>query len=187
VSATPPTRSHVVLWIVGEPGVGKTTLARQFVEPDSYLVPRPKLTVGARVVAAGHYVGGSFDGADNVPIGQIPELLPFWEREGFRDSHRVTLFDGDKFSSQASIKFFTQRWVHLVHLVCALLIGPELAAERRRARGSSQAESWIAGRRTKSRRFAQAFPGTRLDLSAELSPVRQAEEISVVVEKLTSP
>lgn len=78
--------SSKLVWIVGEPGVGKTTLAREILTcvAPPYVkeeIINPKFTLfkdngeigdGEIVLAAaGFWRGNTFDGADTLPISQI--------------------------------------------------------------------------------------------------------------------
>jgi len=52
------------VFVIGPPGVGKTTAIRPMLDEGSTLIDKPKWTVGPHVVAPGHYTGKTFDGAD---------------------------------------------------------------------------------------------------------------------------
>lgn len=148
----------IVLWVVGEPGVGKTTMVREMVGErlPLRLISKPKWSVtpdtapAPRMALAGHYSGGTFDGADTVPYNGVKDALAFWH--GYL-SERValTVLDGDRFSSLSAMNFFNGQDLRCVHLAS------DQAAARRAQRGSNQNEAWIRGRVTKARNFAQGF------------------------------
>lgn len=170
----------IVLWLVGEPGIGKTTLARELIEPASKMFAKPKWTVGSKVVAAGHYIGGKFDGADTVPYNGAKEALTFW-REMLAPKAELTLLDGDRFSNKTAVEFF-KSYVGpggRPRLLCILLKGePELGVARRLERGSDQNETWLKGRITKSTNFYESFPAddrATLHASAERTAAELAE------------
>ena len=151
-----------ILWIVGPPGVGKTTFVRTLLDADGYLVQKPKWTVGENVCAAGHYTGGAFDGADTVPYNGAAACLDFWEKQ--LSTKRVTIFDGDRFSNRKVIDWaraqapLAGQVGEPVELRVLLMTAPkEILDARRAARGSKQAPSWMAGRETKAFRFAEMF------------------------------
>ena len=151
-----------MLWIVGEPGAGKSTLARALLGA-GLLHAAPKRTVsepgrgplGCRVLAAGHYVGGPFDGADTVAYNGVRAWVEWW---GAQDhANTLTVLDGDRFSHAAALEAFARP---SVDLRCARLFATdELAAARRLARSAKvQNAAWVKGRCTKARRFAAFFP-----------------------------
>lgn len=161
------------LWIVGPPGVGKTTLARQILGTVHALVPRPKLTLAAQWVAAGHYSGATFDGADTVPYNGAAQVLDLWTERFF---NLPLLLDGDRFSNAACVGRVRRAGARTV---CLLLDATdEVLAHRRALRGSHQDPIWLAGRATKARRFFQLFEeGERLSVDAsDLVALQRAQE-----------
>lgn len=141
------------LFVVGSPGAGKTTFIRGcLLERDPYLTPKPKWTVGERVIAAGHYTGGTFDGADTVPYNGVKEALAFWDREFAKKV--LTIFDGDRFSYGDVHGWAQQRGE--ARALC-LRATPELLMARRAARGSNQNPQWMKGRETKAVKFFSRF------------------------------
>lgn len=162
-----------ILWVVGEPGVGKTTLVKGLLESNSTIVSKPKWTVGPTVCAGGHYTGATFDGADTVPYNGVGKALDFWS-EFLAQRCTLTIFDGDRFSNAKVVRYFDNRNVLLscppTVLRCVLLFADEEEVHRRRLRrGSNQNPSWVKGRKTKSARFAETFE-RRLELNAGQSP-----------------
>lgn len=171
-----------VLFVVGAPGVGKTTFVREaLLTQDAYLVQSPKWTVSeaTRVVAAGHYLGATFDGADTVPYNGVKPALQFWkERFLPDDAFDLTVFDGDRFSNRPAVDTLKACGVKLL---CMHLTAPDTVADARRAeRGSQQNSTWIKGRVTKARNFAalDVFDRTlELDASPPVEALaRQLEE-----------
>ena len=160
-----------ILWLVGAPGVGKTTLARRFIPLLSRVHPSPKWTVGRGVVAAGHYTGGTFDGADTVPYNGVKVALTFWQATLALQAN-LTLLDGDRFSSAGVLQFFRELpFGASLRCACAYLALPvEVAEARRQARGGGQNPAWVKGRQTKSLRFFEMFPEeARVSLDARMS------------------
>lgn len=164
----------VVVFVVGEPGCGKTTLVRHLIGRNIEIQDKPKWTWNeAGVCAAGHYTGHAFDGADRVPYNGVKMALRFWEAR-LGDS-RVTLFDGDRFSIKP-VTTWAQKSSQVSKIGALLLDLPaEIAENRRRNRGTFQNTSWVLGRKTKAMRFAGGFDH-RLDLDAR----RRPEELALL-------
>jgi len=148
----------IVLFVLGPPGVGKTSAVRHLIEPDSELIQKPKWTVGKKVVAAGHYKGHTFDGADTVPYNGVHDALMYWQN--FLLDHQLTILDGDRFSYPNAREFFLPR----AEMVCAVLLraDDDNLVHRRHERGSHQNQSWLKGRATKSERFYNTFNVARI-------------------------
>lgn len=158
-----------VCWIVGEPGIGKTTLARLLLGQVQQHSMKPKLSFGASVVAAGHYIGKTFDGADTISYTGAEEVVTCWLYSISRTKYPLFLLDGDRMSNQKVVDLF-RTGAPDARLCCIHLTGAAgLAAERRRQRGSNQNEQWLKGRLTKSARFAVTF-GDKLELDAAKTP-----------------
>jgi ABC-type dipeptide/oligopeptide/nickel transport system ATPase component len=159
----------VVVWIVGEPGVGKTTLCRGLIRhfpATRHEISNPKWTVfGDKAAAAGFWRGDKFDGADTLPISQIKPAIAYI---GTNLRHcEVILLDGDKLASANAVAAVKEMDASRL---CYLLEDPEVAARRRCIRGTNQNETWVRGRATKARRFFESFDGRkdRIDPRAPL-------------------
>lgn len=156
-----------VLWIVGEPGIGKTTLARALIKSltgkdiaptnGAIEIAKPKWTLfptptPGGIAAAGHWRGDKFDGADTLPISDIKPAMEYW-RDCLSD-YSLTILDGDKLSTCGAVEVVRPV---AKRTLCVLLtddeITPHIAAERRAARGTTQNATWVKGRKTKAENF----------------------------------
>lgn len=147
----------VALWLVGEPGAGKTTIARALLQ---YAVqeyahdwtlysrstsPRPD------VCAVGRYNANPFSGGDTVPPSRIWPALEYWA--GHLSQTPLTLFDGDKFANQ-NVRQIVSGMGALC--LCVLVVSPcaaEFRAERAMGCKRLQSVIWVKGRATKARNF----------------------------------
>lgn len=144
-----------ILFLVGEPGVGKTTLARGLIGEVQSLVVSPKFTIGSKAVAAGHYTGQPFDGADTIPYSGGRAAVAGWMEMFVR--RPLTIFDGDRLSNSKTLEFLGTL-IRPPRLLCLQLIAsPELCAHRRAMRGTAQSAAWVKGRATKARNFYERF------------------------------
>jgi hypothetical protein len=141
-----------VLFLVGAPGVGKTTLVRGLLGSEPRLVLKPKWTLsGTDICAGGHYTGAAFDGADTIAYNGARAAFEYWV-ENLR-GYPLTILDGDRFSNANALSW----WVDAgADICCAHLTLPESRAQQRRdARGTTQNPTWVKGRATKAARFAE--------------------------------
>lgn len=198
-----------VLYVLGAPGVGKTTLVRNLlgfksfdvrsnmydVAPPGTVYSKPKWTmVPGGLCAGGHYLGKPFDGGDTVPYTEAIECLGYWLKTVLPNHKPVlTILDGDRFSTQTCLDFLrvhrphfeTQVRVLDIHLVAS----PEALLARRLERElvtkKSQKASWVKGRETKARNFAEKLRRDDqlhcIDLNGDFTTERSAERVKSIV------
>ena len=166
----------LALFIVGEPGIGKTSLVRaliagrtlteiaeRFTTAERTNAPVKWMLAGSDLVLAGHYVGETFDGADGCDRDTSAHLA-FWEAH-YAHAGRTTVFDGDRFSiAKVKERLSRSATLRVVHLRGS----EDLAAARRLKRGTTQSEPFVRNKRTKAANFSASFaPHERLELDAE--------------------
>ena len=170
-----------MLYVVGVPGVGKTTLLRR-VLPDPIeerIDPFPHL-----VYAGGAQLGSAreeFGGTDALAMSVQPQVEEWLREECPFDT---IVAEGDRL---ANLKFFRavagMGWgVHLVELSAM----SHVILARRKARGSQQDQSWLRGRVSKVRRLIAGWSlfADRDDLSFETIPMGTQDQADVAIQRL---
>lgn len=174
-----------LVWLVGEPGVGKTTLVRTLLRQQTTLfeeIIKPKFTLffdskkQKAIAAAGFWRGNTFDGADTLPISQIKLAIQYW-KDSLQD-FPITILDGDKLANAGAVAV-TKETSAVLH--CFLLKDEDLAERRRFVRNTKQNAGWVKGRRTKAYNFWSAFSGNKHVLDANGSTENL---INIIYEKL---
>jgi hypothetical protein len=155
----------VLVYVVGEPGVGKSTAmaaatagylrtavpaGRHSVARDILIHPRTYFIVGAEL---GRRRAG-FPGTDTLPMNVCPAACRYVAGRAL-DETPLLLGEGARLGNR---RFLTAAvdggWkVHLVHI-----FGAAAAAARREARGSQQNSAWVKGSATAAARLASQPP-----------------------------
>lgn len=142
--------------IVGEPGVGKTTLVRRFWHEEICRTGVGGFKVGflkGHFIAKdqgdtlwylmGSYQGETFDGPDKLSY-QAPAAFEEFLRT--REKNSILIFEGDRLSSSKIFKTCAEiSEFKLIHLSAT----PETLDAHRIKRGSKQNPTWLKGRKTK--------------------------------------
>jgi energy-coupling factor transporter ATP-binding protein EcfA2 len=155
---------RAMLYIVGEPGVGKSTLMRALTDGHTQhqqLSPVPHIIYGDGDATEIGVSRGAFSGTDGLAMSIQPRI----EEWLMQRPYRQLLAEGDRL---ANAKFFRAvrdagYELRLVHLA-----GSEVAATRRASRASEmhfapQDPAWVKGRQTKVQRLSEAFNALVLD------------------------
>lgn len=181
------------IYIVGEPGVGKSTLMNALLIPEDGSIdvvhkkPVPHVEFGKlewpqakgmRVALLGSPFG-PFPGTDTLSFTVIAAA----EKWVLSQPYDWLFAEGDRLAVD---RFLTAcKMSGLLYLFW--LKGPEVARDRRAARGTQQDEKWIESRRTKVYNLVTKWPHTVLD--AKKSPTELVWDImqEVVLDRVPRP
>lgn len=152
-----------LMYLLGQPGSGKTTLMRATmagVATEVLAEPFAMLRY-----PGGYELGGireGFGGSDVLPMNVQPRALQ-WLREV---QPAAVLVEGDRLAND---KFFVNVLLAGYDLsVVWLRCSDACAGQRRRARGSKQNPAWVAGRASKVLRLAESWCADAWVLDAEM-------------------
>ena len=153
-----------VMFVIGSPGVGKTTALTGLLDPfGMMLIQRPKWTLSRDVALVGHYGSGGFDGGDTIAYNGAAAALDYWFAHIYTDSSiQLSVLDGDRFSTgncwQRIIGQVPRDQIKCVYLTCQ-----DVELDKRRAsRNNKQNASWMKGRGTKAFNFSRHFDQDQL-------------------------
>jgi hypothetical protein len=137
------------VYLVGEPGAGKTTLMAELRAgwSELSLEKRPLKhvlwdTPDGRIVPELGWPRDGFGGTDALPMDAVRHAEPWIATCGYQ----LVLAEGDRL---ANSRFFMAAQAAGRLVLVHLHVPAELAEARRAERGSAQDPSWLAGRRTK--------------------------------------
>jgi hypothetical protein len=156
-----------LVYVIGEPGAGKTTLVDAALAgltripqrtplPHELLCRRSGLSSGVVVAAHLGQQRERFGGTDTLSLSIQPQVVAWMATHPWP----VMVGEGDRL---ANPRFFdTCRLLGVDLQVVLLDTPPQVAADRRHARGSAQHPGWVAGRITKTRNLTDRYQPLRL-------------------------
>ena len=170
-----------VMFVVGAPGVGKTTALTGLLDPFSMaLIQKPKWTLSESVALVGHYGSGGFDGGDTIAYNGAAEALDYWLAHIYPDpSVSLSVLDGDRFSTSNCWRRVTgavpRDQIRCVYLTC----DDDSLVARRASRNNKQNPAWMRGRATKAFNFSRHFDDDQLVEinTTDMSPEQVTEQI----------
>jgi len=155
------------LYIVGEPGVGKSTLASAITAGTEVVM------TCAKPLAHRHYrnrvteLGAwreSFSGTDALGMAVQPVAVTFLHDPTCQD---LLMAEGDRLANDGFLNAVLAAGYDLTILA---LVGARAAARRRAARGTAQDPKWVAGRQTKVANLMERW-GSRVTVLDATLPV----------------
>lgn len=150
------------VYVVGAPGVGKSTLVDRLLETyrftaatDAGFPPfaAQPMYRGDERLPSGFYLGrrrARFPGTDALSMAVLPAAIE-WAQRGALPS--LIVGEGDRLAHERFLDALSERSrIAVVYLAAS----ERILAERRAGRGSNQDPSWAAGRATRARNVADA-------------------------------
>lgn len=150
VKVTNPMKTRKLIAVGGQPGTGKTTLFRKFMEGKDWIDIAPVKLVNASynldrdLYILGKYEEGeTFAGTDRLSMAVQPEMQKWIQ------THNCNiLFEGDRIFNQSFLEF--AMGLPNTDLQVVYLKAPkEILEQRYKDRGSDQSEQFLRGRETK--------------------------------------
>jgi broad-specificity NMP kinase len=143
-------KTRKIIAVGGQPGTGKTTLFRKYMEGKNWIVAEPAKLVSASynvdrdLYILGKYEEGeTFAGTDRLSMAVQPPL-----QEWIASHNCNILFEGDRVFNQSFLEFCMG--LPNTDLQVVYLKAPkDLLEQRYKDRGSDQSEQFLRGRETK--------------------------------------
>lgn len=167
------------LYIIGEPGAGKSTLVDHLTRGLSYEASEsifPHRTYDCGVFEIGKRRSGGFSGTDALAMNAQPAVTQFLG--GLKP--RLLLAEGDRLAND---KFFAALAGAGYTLHVVAILGEDRARMHRELRGSEQDETWIKGRRTKVMKLADKWGAQRINAGSRLDVMEAllTDEVATVL------
>ena len=150
VKVTNPMKTRKLIAVGGQPGTGKTTLFRKFMEGKTWIEVEPAKLVSAMYneemdlyILGKYQEGETFAGTDRLSMAVQPEMQKWIQ------THNCNiLFEGDRIFNQSFLELCMG--LTNVDLQVVYLKAPkEILEARYKDRGSDQSEQFLKGRETK--------------------------------------
>lgn len=143
-------KTRKIIAVGGQPGTGKTTLFRKYMEGKTWIETSPaKLVVASYNTERDLYILGKYDegetfaGTDRLSMAVQPPL-----QEWIKSHNCNILFEGDRVFNQSFLEF-CMGLPNTDLLVVYLKAPKEILEQRYKDRGSDQSEQFLRGRETK--------------------------------------
>ena len=143
-------KTRKLIAVGGQPGTGKTTLFRKFMEGKKWIECEPAKLVSAMYneemdlyILGKYQEGETFAGTDRLSMAVQPEL-----QKWIQTHNSNILFEGDRVFNQSFLEFamgLPQTDLQIVYLKAP----KEILEQRYVDRGSDQSEQFLRGRETK--------------------------------------
>lgn len=165
-----------LLYIIGQPGAGKTTaLARALAGVPRQYMPdgRPPFTLYPH--SNGAQLGverAGFAGTDGFALNVQPTAVA-WLRDSVFD---LVVSEGDRLANDG---FYSAAMAYGYDLTIAWIDTPnDVAAQRRKARGSNQNPTWLKGRISKVESIAHRWHSHVIRIDGRLDPYSVAGQLA---------
>jgi pantothenate kinase len=170
-----------IIAIGGEPGAGKSTLMKKFMEfgkweekYDSFKLV-PYLQQGSCYILGKYEEAQVFSGTDRMSMAVQPEAMKFLASLP-QDS--VVLYEGDRLFTSSFLEDCSEKYdLSILYLST----DKEVRTQRYKDRGSEQNETWLAGRETK---IANILTNMTLMFVIESFKNNTLEEQKIIIDRI---
>jgi len=151
------------LAIGGEPATGKTTLMKSIIKNmDGAKTFKYGLLAGmfnekTSIAVMGIYDGqGTFEGTDRLSMAVNKDFLSYLEAKCKGANPRHIVFEGDRLFSATNLRYILDKYQTRI---CILKQSEQALHKRHMARGDTQSEKFLKGRKTKIDNIQKEFSG----------------------------